>query len=335
MTMTSIGDLARSLTLRTRSTALKQTNDRLTAELASGQVSDAATRLGGDLSLLSNMDAHLNRLDGYKISTSETGLFADAMQTSLKTIQDATSNLTSVVLPVTQTGLPTALDQASLQARSALDTALSSLNASAGGRSLFAGTATDGAAVGDGDALLASLKTALSGLSSPSDIAAAATDWFNDPSGFQSEIYKGSDTSIAPVRVSDDESVDLSLRADDPVFRSTLRDLSLAALATDPDLNLGRQEQVDVLRTASDGLLNDRDLLTNLRGNIGQAQSRIEETATRNSAMRNGLETARQDMLSADPYDTATRLQDVQFQLESLYAVTVRSAQLSLVNFLK
>lgn len=335
MTMTSIGDLARSLALRSRSAALKQANDRLTTELSSGRVADTAKLLGGDLSLISDMDAHLNRLEGYKVATSETALFADAMQTSLETIQNANSNLMDVIFPATETGASTALNQSSLHARSALDTALSALNVRAGGRSIFAGIATDAAAVGDGDALLAALKSVLSGLSSSSEIVEAARDWFDDAAGFRSEFYAGSDTSMAPVQVSDDERASLVTRADDPVFRATLRDLSLAALANDPDLGLDQQEQTNLLNSARDGILNDQNLLTNLRAEIGQTQSRLEETAARNAAARSGIETARHDLLAADPYDTASQLQDVQFQLESLYTVTVRSAQLSLVNFLK
>ena len=68
---------------------------------------------------------------------------------------------------------------------------------------------------------------------------------------------------------------------------------------------------------------------------VGVAEARIEQAATRNNAARTSLEYSRNKLIAADPYETAAQLQTVQFQLESLYSVTVRNANLSLVNFLR
>ena len=59
-----------------------------------------------------------------------------------------------------------------------------------------------------------------------------------------------------------------------------------------------------------------------------------EEASTRLSAERTSYEIARTGLLEADPYETASRLEDVQFQLEALYAVTARMARLSLTSYL-
>ncbi|WP_171097850.1 transglycosylase SLT domain-containing protein [Ruegeria sp. HKCCD7255] len=67
---------------------------------------------------------------------------------------------------------------------------------------------------------------------------------------------------------------------------------------------------------------------------LGAAEARIEQAATRNAAAMTSIEFARNQLIAADPYETATQLQTVQFQLESHYSVTVRNAGLSLVNFL-
>nr|WP_254449254.1 flagellin [Ruegeria sp. HKCCA5491] len=64
-------------------------------------------------------------------------------------------------------------------------------------------------------------------------------------------------------------------------------------------------------------------------------QARVEQASTRNSAARTSLEYSRNELIAADPYQTVAQLQTVQFQLESLYSVTVRNANLSLVNFLR
>jgi flagellar hook-associated protein 3 FlgL len=43
---------------------------------------------------------------------------------------------------------------------------------------------------------------------------------------------------------------------------------------------------------------------------------------------------AKTGLLEIDPFEAATKLEEVQFQLQSLYSVTVRMSQLSLVKFL-
>ncbi len=71
-----------------------------------------------------------------------------------------------------------------------------------------------------------------------------------------------------------------------------------------------------------------------LRADVGFVESRIEKVAARNAAEVTGLEFAKVALLEIDPYEAATRLEEAQFQLQSLYTVTVRMSQLSLVNFL-
>ncbi len=77
-----------------------------------------------------------------------------------------------------------------------------------------------------------------------------------------------------------------------------------------------------------------QDVLTDLRSRIGFTEARIETIAVRNQAEETAVEFSRNQLLAADPFETATELENVQFHLQSLYSVTVRSAQLSLVNFL-
>ncbi len=46
------------------------------------------------------------------------------------------------------------------------------------------------------------------------------------------------------------------------------------------------------------------------------------------------MEIARTELIGADPYDTATEMEAVQGQLETLYTVTARLSRLSLADFL-
>ena len=335
MNTTSIGDMASSLVLRARSTALKTSMTTLTEELASGKTSDVAGRLKGDYSYLTDIDLNLSRLGGYAVVATEATVFANAAQLGLERMQGMVSSLGTDILTINPTSVDVARTQTGQQARAGLDTVLSVLNGSVGDRSIFAGTATKTSPMATSDVLISALKSEVSGMTLTSQILQTIDDWFADGGGFKATMYSGSDQSLAPIQVGANEKVSLSLRADDAEFRSVLRNTAIAALATDPDLGLDQASQNALLKTAGEGLFSNDLGLTGLRADLGYAQSRIEVAGSRNAAARTSLEFARNELLAADPFETASRLEDVQFQLESLYTVTARASRLSLLSFLR
>lgn len=89
-----------------------------------------------------------------------------------------------------------------------------------------------------------------------------------------------------------------------------------------------------MLMSSGEDLLTSQGALTAVRADLGYAESRLDESKVRLSAERASFEMSRNELLGVDPYETATRLEAVQFQLESLYTVTARLSQLSLVRYL-
>ena len=174
----------------------------------------------------------------------------------------------------------------------------------------------------------------MSGQTSPEDIYAAAQTWFDDPLGFDDLIYIGSDTPIAPFVLSETEAVSLDVRANDDALKAVLMNTALAALADDPALVLDVPQQSELFGLAGLALQSNQDQMTDLRSRIGFTEARIEKISVRNQAEETTAEFARNALLEADPFKTATELENVQFYLQGLYSVTVRSSQLSLVNFL-
>jgi len=335
MNMTAIGDLARGMTLRTRATEIKTQIETLSYEMSTGKVQDLSGHLGGDYSQLLDLDRSLARLDAYKIATAEAGLFTDVMQQSLTTFSDSVSEITGSLLAFGTAHSTVTHEQASVQARNELDTMMAALNTRVGGRSLYSGMATDVSPLPSSETLLTALEAELTGLTTIADIRNAAEDWFNDPTGFDAVIYQGSDTALASMQISENERIDIPITATDPAFKAALRDTAVAALASDDALNLSPDQRTVLFTQLGVDLANAQDQTVLLRAEVGAAEARVEEAATRNAAARASLEFSRNELISADPYETATRLQTVQFQLESLYSVTVRNANLSLVNFLR
>lgn len=335
MAMMSIGDLSQSFFLQRRGTALKVELNRLTEELATGQVSDVKARLAGNVSYLSGIERDMMALGAYQVATTEAAQFTNAVQNALGRVQTSTGDMANAILRVGSTTVHTVVEQISSDAETELANMMSALNGQIAGRSLFAGAATNVAPLRGADALLGALRTELAGATSVDEVIADVQAWFDDPAGFEAVIYGGSADDMPPFQVNADTRLPMSVRADDPEIKNALMHTVLAALATDPALSLDEAEQRDLLLHSGGGLLSDQDTLTGVRGNVGFIEQRIEDATARNAAELTSLDFAKSAFLAADPYETATNLENVQFQLQSLYQITGRMAQLSLGNFLR
>lgn len=333
--MDTVGDLARTLILRTHQTRLNRDMDRLGVEIATGFVRDPARHLGGDVSGLLEIDRTLARLETYRVNTTEASFLASTMQTTLDEIQSRTESLSQVLLSADLTPTREMLETMSGEAEGVFSQTLNALNRSVGGRFLFSGTATDTPAVIGGDEMLTELRTALAGLTTAADIDAALGDWFDTPGGgFESTGYTGSTNNLAPLRLGKTESTSIDIRADDQVFRDTLKSAAKAALATDPGLGLSIDVQTDLLTQAASELVYQQAGMVELRAGLGALEQRIQETTTRNSAERTATTMARVELVGTDQFETATQYENTRAQLESIYAITVRSSRMSLVEFL-
>ncbi|WP_147111824.1 flagellin [Tateyamaria sp. syn59] len=329
------GDLAQTFLLQRRGAALKTEMARLNEELASGQVSDVKSVLAGNVSYLSDIEGDLRTLSAYKVATSEAAQFADSAQSALDRMDASAGTLSSTLLTVSSNAVGPVLDQLSVDAANEFRALVSTLNTSSAGRSIFAGAATNTPALAEADTILSDLRAAIAGTTGVTNIADAVTQWFDDPTGFRSSAYIGSDNSIAAFQVGEEQNVTVDLKADQAVFRDLLKGTALAAIAADNTLGLSSNGQQELLQLAGNELILAKDQLTATQSNLGSAQSRIDTIATQNAARETTLQFAKGALLQADPYDTATQLEAVQFQLQSLYTVTARMSDLSLVNFVR
>lgn len=330
----SIGDMASSYAQRQRNVSIKQEIHRLTSELASGQVTDTRKVLAGNYSYLTDIERKMTTLSGYGVATAEATHYAAAMQTSLGQISEIAEGLSASLLAAgTNATGPSPATTAS-EAKNALGSIIGRLNAQVAGRHMFSGTATDRPPIVDVDTLLMDLGAAVAGATTPDEVLAAAVAWFDDPAGFPATAYVGSDDGISPFDLSHTETVSLDIRATAPELRDSLRLAAVAALADDPGLGLTATDQKELFRKAGQEMLLAQDDLISLQARVGFVETRIEEITTRNAAELTSLEYTKSALLAVDPFEAATRLEEAQFQLQSLYSVTVRMSQLSIVNFL-
>ena len=288
----------------------------------------------GNYTFLTDAEHKAQVLEGFDVATTEATQFTGTMQFALGRFVEQAQKLASTLIAGGTNSSGTTPKELAAESRSSFSAMIGALNTSSAGRQLFSGTATNQQPMIDADTILADLSAAISGAATPADMIAQATAWFEDPTGFVASAYLGSDDPLTPFLLSDQEKVTLDLRASDPGFFPALRGAAVAAVATDPGFALNGSQQTDLFNLTSQELLQGQSSAVALQARVGFAEARIDLIATRNAAEATSLQFARNALLEVDPYEAATKLEEAQFQLQSLYSVTVRMSQLSLVNYL-
>ncbi|MEP0154831.1 flagellin [Pseudophaeobacter sp.] len=332
MIYNSYGDLTTHSFLRNRNAELKLDLATLSQEVSTGKKSNLTAELGGDFSYLADIENNLNRIESQTVATNETKLFALSMQSNLSRIQEGTQLMRDDIVSVSTTLNATDAEQFAKEASRQLDAAISSLNGWAGGRSLFSGTATGTSPLNDADTMMSELVLETAGLTDAADIIQAVKDWFADPAGFNTLMYNGSTTDLSPVEIGDGETVSLSLRADDPDLTHSLQSFAILALMDEPGVALSDEVKIDMTRAGITEMADSSSRLVEAQADIGFMESQLERVSTRNQASKTSLSLAFNDIVLADQYEVSSKMKSTETQLEILYTVTARSAQLSLVK---
>jgi flagellar hook-associated protein 3 FlgL len=333
MTLSSIGDLARSFTLRNQVTQLKADLERRSQEVTTGRIGDIGRAVKGDFTPLTALDATLAQLDAFKSVTAEAKLSTQAMQSALASVSDMSGKLGSALLAVTGPGNPTSVDAVAKDALAQFRSAVAIFNTRVADRSLFGGTETRSPALASADVILDAVVAAAASATTAQGVATAVKAWFADPAGYATIAYTGG-PALDPLTVAQGEAVPLDATAADPGVRDTLMGLALAAILDKGTLAGNAAQRAELAKTAGAVLLEAADARGALAARIGTAEERIANATTRNSTEATALQIARLGIVSVDPYDAATALTEAESQLDTLYTVTARLSRLSLANYL-
>lgn len=336
MTFSSIGDLASRMML-SQSTALAKRNmTRLSQELTSGMTSDVGRAVRNDFSSQMGWERTIASSQVREKTLTEAMGRVQAKQTVLGAISTEASSLANEIGLALTVGTGAGLDAASRHADDALANALSKLNTQFAGRTLFAGTGVDGVAVATRDEIMASVKVAVAGAVTVEDYKTAVQGWMDDlATGFQTVAYLGTSEDTAPIRLSDNRTLDEGARADHPAVSKALQNLILASLAGDDDLSLSHQTKAGLLQNSADGLRAAEGQITELHASLGFVEAEIVNAVVEAGAEIATAELLRARTLGVDQYDTASKLQEAELQLEKIYMLTARSARMSLLEYLR
>lgn len=335
MSLLSTGDLSRHFQSSLNMTRVKTRLNTLAQELSSGRVADVSLHLGGSSARLAHLEHRSSLIESYQSVNLETAQQLAQMQLALADVQERQAQLAEHIqgLPIFVT------DQfrqsAGQAAEQAFEAIVGNLNINVSGRTLFAGAATGGRALSSADDMLADLRASVVGVTSADALADAVDAWFHDPAGgFETMGYVGDTGNPIARNLGDGTTVELDVRADDTVFRDTLAAAALAVLATDDIAGLGREDADAALRESGTRLLSASLPLSLAQGKVGRIEALVDTAQTRHAAEQTSLGILRNEMVSADQFETASALQDVQVQLELNFALTARLSGLSMAEYI-
>lgn len=337
MNLLSVGDMAQYYTMQKHNSALKTRLSQLGSEVTTGKVSDVGATLGGDFSQISAINRSLSMLESFSLVSTEAGIAASAMQSSLETIQTLSQEIGPKLMSITTIGGANVLDSITADADERLQSMVSALNTNVAGRYLFSGAATDSAALINSSDLMMQVSAAASGIMDSANIIAAVEAYFDAPAGsggYLDNAYLGDTTPRGSFQIADGESVQMTLTAGAEELRTALKGLALASFSSNDAIGLNEDDRLELAQASGAFLVEASEGITVLRSELGTVEGLIESSYTRNNAEASALEIARSQLISADPYDTAAALEATQTQLEILYALTSRMSGLTLANYL-
>ena len=329
-------------------------------EMTTGEAVDRYRATGGDISRLMALERSVSTLDSRMPLLSMARSRAEGTQSALEGIQTATDQMGVRLLRDISTGDLSSAKLTAVDAKTALGQVMGALNVQLSGRHLFAGAAV-GAPLADKtgslsppDAVMRDIRALivaeqavpLDATKTFAENIKARLDAYFDPAAdpvgpdpsFNKNIYRGATSLPPPVELADGEFLHYAQRADAQALRDMMRGVGLAATAVQP-LGTGTEltdaQVSDLLEMAGKTILKATDDVTKMRSELGLAENRIDEAQTRTTAQRAALERARADLIGVDAYEAATRVTELETQLQAIYAMTARTTQLSLLNFLR
>lgn len=336
MNFSPIGDLAQSLMMRRRGNTLRQDLSALTQELASGQTRNLASKLRGNFSTISAVEHSIRLQDGFSATRRNVEQVLNFSQQSLSAMQTLVDDIGGPMLAATSPGSGVQIDPFIARGPDLLRDLVAFANTQHAGRYVFSGVELGSKPVADSAAILADLSAATAGATTAEDFSMALDEWFETPgAGYETSGYLGGAPATGSLEISSSQSINLATTANDQAFKEAFKHAATIALVDRGALSSDSAERLTLLKSAASGLIGASSGLVTVQADLGASQQRLDEVEAQAVLELQMLETVKNDIISADPYEVATQLEAAQTQLESLYLVTARTSRLNLSEYLR
>ncbi|GAA6209903.1 flagellar hook-associated family protein [Cognatishimia sp. WU-CL00825] len=328
-------------------------------ELATGKRADLFGDMGSRAAIAFSMRTLEDNTQAYMLSNK-------LLDNKLQTMLDSIDGIRESVSDVTTTALLSKDEKSNstfvlqTQARAAIEAILGGLNGSYNGEFMFGGTASNtpplnrwseaNAATGlsPEDVLSAVVGTGPTTAAEAASMAAELDQIFasshsgNPNYNFEATFYNGTpelDGSAQPnnrvvARVSQGQQLDYGVQANDQGIRDLLKGLSMLASV---DVNAITDEAAYTawMTTATDALAAGTQGMLDISSSIGFDQQIVERANDRLSDLSILQRTQIATIEDADPYEAATRVSNMETQLQASYTVSARLSGLSILNYLR
>ena len=319
--------------LSAATSSLRQQSETARTELATGRIADLPSSLGAQIGEVFSLRGAIDSIEVRRQGLRQAGLIAGVAQRSLSRSGEGARAIASDALAANGRRDDVALSVTASEARNRVQSVISSLNARVAAQSIFAGEASDRPALAGPDRLIADIAGLYAAAPDGAALEAALDGYFNAPAGgFSAAIYSGGAGDAPSIEVERGERLLFTLRADDGGVRDLLRGLAVIAIAGAAPASALRDEALAA--AAGDALLGV-DALTARQAEIGIAEARAANALIALDAEETALTEAYNGRTARDPFETAARLQSLESQLSSAFAVTARLSQLNLASFLR
>ncbi len=284
-------------------------------------------------------EAHLALRDLQRIEQKQTSFSqglgrASLIANSLDLIVETVGALPEEIQAANGRDDAEALRLRAVQAESNLESVVSALNLQQGRRFLFSGDAVTTAPLPSAEEILTAVETAIGAATTAADVETALDAFFADGGDFDTTLYQGGAGTAAGVEIAEGDIVTVEIKANDAGIKDMIRGLALTALLDDVALADAAEDDALVADAAA-ALVSGLDSSATLVANAGLAANRIELAQSQIAAQQSVLSEAYNVYAGIDPYETATRAQELEIQLQTVYNVTSRLAGLSFNNFLR
>ncbi|MEO0851672.1 MAG: flagellin, partial [Pseudomonadota bacterium] len=210
-----------------------------------------------------------------------------------------------------------------------------SLNTQNGGRSPFAGTATNAIALLPGERIIDDLEVLVTGAPDAATMITLVDDYFTGPAGgYETVAYQGNAAAQTGFTIDDGEVATTDITALDPAIRRTLSGLAMASLLARSAGPVDDASREAIADQAGEWMQEGFDATTDLRARLGVVEARVDAALTRHRATLTTLGSERAEMVNADPFEAAIELQAVETRLETIFLMTARLQRLTLAEYL-
>ncbi len=254
---------------------------------------------------------------------------------ALEATRNITNNIGVRSLSALSIGDQIGFSAISREAEADLSEIFAVLRVRQGDRNLFSGDATTATPLAPVETLLADVQGIIASAANSSDAITALDTYFNDPAGgFETTIYQGGSNPVAHMILPDGSKIGSALRANDTSLKDVLRGLATFAALENGPFSAASSEYEVLYRNASENSTRGEAALIKVQADLGVASGQVTRSQDRLSQERLVTTKAFEAIVGRDQYEAATRLSQIETQLQAAFAITARLSNLSLTNYL-